>query len=140
MRITLAFFLIFIFLSSKDPYAMNNEMVFLSNLHNTALILSPPVPILITFLHAVSEWAGVANGPWPFLQGSCTTAKLGIIIEVEGGVLGGDTAGAHHTGCRQVKLGEVGGTHCKERRRERLGDLAREGNWLKQSENKSQCL
>lgn len=55
MRITLAFFLIFIFLSSKDPYAMNNEMVFLSNLHNTALILSPPVPILITFLHAVSE-------------------------------------------------------------------------------------
>lgn len=59
----------------------------------------------------------MADGTWPFLQRRGTSAKLGIIIEVEGGVLGGDAAGTHHTGSRQVKLRQVGGTHWKARRR-----------------------
>lgn len=68
----------------------------------------------------------MADRTWSFLQRSGTTTKLGIIIEVEGGVLGRNAVGAHHTGPRKVKLRQVGGTHWKAK--QRLRDLDREDN------------
>lgn len=55
----------------------------------------------------------MADGARPLLQGSGASAKLGVIVEIEGRVLGWDAVGAHHAGPRKVKLRQIGWTHWK---------------------------
>lgn len=66
-----------------------------------------------TFFHAVSKWAWMTDGTGPLLQRRGTPAKLGVIVEIKGRVLGWDAVGAHHAGPRKVKLRQIGWAHWK---------------------------
>lgn len=84
--------------------------VSISELNKVTPSLFPPTP---TFFHAVSEWAWMTDGTWPFFQRCGTATKLGVIVEIEGRVLGWDAIWAHHAGPRKVKLRQIGWAHWK---------------------------
>lgn len=69
-----------------------------------------------TFVCAVPEGAGAADGPRPFLQGVCAaTQRVTLSVQVKG-VLSRDAVGAAHAAaaCWQVILADVSGAHCTE--------------------------
>lgn len=69
-----------------------------------------------TFVSAVPEGAGAADGPWPFLQGGCAaTQRVTLSVQVKG-VLGRDAVRAAHAAAAwwQVILADVSGAHCTE--------------------------
>lgn len=72
----------------------------------------------LTFVRAVPEGAGAADGPRPVLQGGGAAAqRVSLPVQVEG-VLGGYAVGAAHAAAawRQVVLADVSGAHCTEGR------------------------
>lgn len=83
-------------------------------MHSVCLRVCPRV--CPTFVSAVPERAGAADGPWTILQGGCAATQwVTLSIQVKG-VLGGDTVGAAHAAAAwwQVILTDVSGAHCTE--------------------------
>lgn len=100
--------LAYLIYSWRHPFDMSDMIAFRSEL--TSFILISPTP---TFFHAVPEWAWMTDGPWPLLQRRGAPTKLGVVIEIEGRVLGWDAVWAHHAGPRKVKLRKIGWAHWK---------------------------
>ena len=50
----------------------------------------------------------MTDGTGPLLQRRGAPTELGVVVEIEGRVLGWDAIGTHHAGPRQVKLRQVG--------------------------------
>lgn len=75
-----------------------------------------------TFISAVSEGAGAADGPWAFFQGVCAAAqRVTLSVQVKG-VLSRDTVGSAHAAAAwgKVILADVCGAHYKEETNDKI--------------------
>lgn len=70
----------------------------------------------LTFISAVSERPGAADGPRSVLQGGCAASQwVTLSVQVKG-VLSGNAVGAAHAAAWwQVILTDIGWTHCAEK-------------------------